>query len=558
MTFKNHASSGDFRIFFAAHWRGERLYAALAGAACALYGLVLLVNISAPWFSQYNAGDGALFSAIAHNYLDYGVWNLRFGQVVNVAPSAPSEFIYYQNHPPLLPLMVASSFALFGESEAAARLVPIACAIGSIALLVLIARRIYGGRFAVLAALFFATTPTALYFSRKVGYEAITQFFILLAVWAYLQFLKGGGFKRLMLLFLAIAACLFADWPGFLLIPPLVLHHWLTRRRDRYALLLCTGLPVLAIGVFALLVYMSYMVDPESVRFLVGKGLIYSGLAPANSEWTAEIVSAVKQDFSLLDLAEKLIPRLSLLFSFPIFLFAAFGVRVAYRWRDPVKWAPFLLLAVALLYCVIFYKSLYIHLWGTYYLAAPVALFAAAGADVLFGEEEASKSFIGDWTRWRRGVLIFLSLMLVTDAGVRLLTLGESTIHLLPGEQYEQPAFIRDVAAQVRSHSGPGDAILTNLPWMGALQILPYYAKREVVCEIVSVDVLEQWIADNPGRPWRFLYWSEPRGDGWELTEPVLKRLEQEANAPGKDLVVDYQRFFWFDFPERPREKAPE
>jgi 4-amino-4-deoxy-L-arabinose transferase-like glycosyltransferase len=184
-------------------------------------GLVLLWQISAPWLGLYDGHDGAFYSAIASNYLRYGVWDLRFGQAVNFAPVTNlTELKFYQHHPPLVPLSVALSFALFGEREASARLIPIAFTLGNVLLIALLARKLYGHRVALIASVIFATFPAVLYFGRKVGYEAPTMFFALLAVLSYIYFLERRTWPRLCALFLTVGTGLLSDWVVYFLIPP--------------------------------------------------------------------------------------------------------------------------------------------------------------------------------------------------------------------------------------------------------------------------------------------------------------------------------------------------
>ena len=104
---------------------------------------LLSLDLADPWVHSYDA-NGALFSTAARNYLRYGLRATRGGQVVNAGQLAPERFRFYAHHPPGLSLTIAASFALLGEAEWSARLVPVLFTLAAAALLYLVARRLAG------------------------------------------------------------------------------------------------------------------------------------------------------------------------------------------------------------------------------------------------------------------------------------------------------------------------------------------------------------------------------------------------------------------------------
>jgi 4-amino-4-deoxy-L-arabinose transferase-like glycosyltransferase len=445
----------------------------IAVAAIALMTcLTLLWQVSEPWLGFYDANDSAFHSAIARNYLRYGVWELRFGQAVNFAPvSDLTELEFYQHHPPLLPLLVALSFALFGEREASARLVPIAFTLGNVLLIALLARKLRGYRSAVIATFIFATLPAVLYFGRKVGYEPPTLFFVLLAVWSYIRFLEKRSAPRLFTLFLMVGAGLLSDWLTYFLIPFISVHCWQSRGRlAPFRKSLSCGLPVFAAAVFAVFEVQSYLVDSSSLKHLIGQGLVYVGLMPADSEWAAQYQEA-KARFGPLEFLSDVGERLDLLFAYPTILFSMAGIWVASKEDGLKRWVPFALLLTALLYCALFFRSTYIHMWWTYCLSAPLALLGGLGAEALLIKRGEIETHSHLQPQWNRTGLLFLVVLILVGSAVRLNSLHEKKIRLLPNHYQEKASFIKEVAKQVNISTSAEDTILTNLPWYGALDL---------------------------------------------------------------------------------------
>jgi len=175
------------------------------------------VNITQPWIGA-DANAGVKRSIEAKNYLRYGFINLKFGQAYNYElVSKIDELHYYQHHPPLTSLLIALSFYMFGISEISTRLVPILFTLCSIILVFTIARRCHDEHIALLSAFIFSIMPVTTFLGRTPNYEPTTQFFILLSVLLYMNWMndrKRGRFYA----FLAIyTISLFTDWPAYFL-----------------------------------------------------------------------------------------------------------------------------------------------------------------------------------------------------------------------------------------------------------------------------------------------------------------------------------------------------
>ena len=80
--------------------------------------------VGRPFIGNLEGLSATVSLAGARNYLRYGVWSSRGAPVINPGRVPEEHWVLYANHPPLHPLAVATSMGVFGESEAACRLVP--------------------------------------------------------------------------------------------------------------------------------------------------------------------------------------------------------------------------------------------------------------------------------------------------------------------------------------------------------------------------------------------------------------------------------------------------
>jgi hypothetical protein len=109
------------------------------------------------------------------------------------------------HHPPLLPMVLAGSFAVFGVSVWAARLVTLALMLLSIALLYVITRRLYDAVVAGWACLLFATLPYLGAFGQSVLSEPLAITLVLAAMFYLVRFRESGRARHY---FLFVAAAI--------------------------------------------------------------------------------------------------------------------------------------------------------------------------------------------------------------------------------------------------------------------------------------------------------------------------------------------------------------
>lgn len=175
-------------------------------------------------------------SSCARNTLHYGLAETGLLQVRNDGPADPEHFRYYIHHPPGVPLLVAANFAALGESEAAARLVPILFTLLSIAVLYRMVRKAMNHRTATLAAGLFVLMPMTALFGRMVNHEAVTLFWMLLLVDRYLEWRHTRMTQTLASMGAVFCAGALCGWPMFYLgglIPGHACLAWTQSRRSR-------------------------------------------------------------------------------------------------------------------------------------------------------------------------------------------------------------------------------------------------------------------------------------------------------------------------------------
>lgn len=504
----------------------------------------LLRNISQPW-NGLDATDGALKSAVARNYLRHGIWSIHLGQAINPEQvSNLSELSFYQHHPPLLPLLLTASFTVLGESEAAARVVSIVLMLGSVILVFALSSKIYGERVAIMAAFVFGTLPVVLFFGRTPCYEVPSLFFILLSLWFYLQFLESRCKTHLVGLYLSLGFGLLMDWPVYLLAPLLSLHYWIYAKDAPLRKTVVFGLPFFALVMFGLFEFQSYLVQPDSFQDLLNQGKAYMGLIPKDSPLVAKYKEA-KVTFTILEYTKTVANRLDILFSYPILILSLIGLWTLLKERTARSISVLLLLGVGLAYCVLFYRSVYIHVWHTYYLAAPIAILAALGASTALSKNETNVPVQQNSSFGWSTPAIFLLVALAIVGGIpRLKSLHEIQVKLLPGDQHEQATFLKSVATNVRAKTSGQDIILTNLPkGSRSSTAFAYYVERKIVWNMDSVSVLYDFFKE-PLRagPVHFLMWRGP-----EISDDV-DALYRWLLERGKvtEFVVQGHRFLWF------------
>jgi hypothetical protein len=158
-----------------------------ARAAVVIAAAILLGHgITAPFIGWHEL-NSAMYAQFARSHVQYGLGYTKLYCTWGATAAPPAVPDRYLNHPPLICLWTAVPLVVFGDHEWAARLVPIAATLGSVALLMRIVTALGTPLLGVLAGFFFATLPLTAYFGRMIDHVAPVQFFSLLMLHGYLQ-----------------------------------------------------------------------------------------------------------------------------------------------------------------------------------------------------------------------------------------------------------------------------------------------------------------------------------------------------------------------------------
>jgi 4-amino-4-deoxy-L-arabinose transferase-like glycosyltransferase len=322
---------------------------------------VRLPGLAAPFVGPHE-DDNARYSLAARNHIRYGLGVTRGTNCLAVATDAPRAADYYVNHPGTLSLLIAASFLILGESEAATRAVPLAFTLAAVAVLYTAVRLRWGLRAALIASLFVATTPFAAWYGKLATFmPLILPFGVWLADSIARHAVEGDDDGRRWGSAgecAAMAAAASIDYGAFFLVPAL----WIAfGPRKRLA-----G-PTLAACVVALLLFgqIALASGPEGIARLLQKGLSRAGAGAEfglGEFFTRQFLEYFWYGFT---------PVAALL--------AVWGVIETLRRREPH--ARFLL-AIALwgvLYIAVFREAAQIHEYWQYYLIPAVAILFALG-----------------------------------------------------------------------------------------------------------------------------------------------------------------------------------
>ncbi|HKB41234.1 MAG TPA: glycosyltransferase [Gemmataceae bacterium] len=234
--------------FGALSWLGLLLLTLVAGA-------ILLLHLSYPLIKP----DEGRYAVVAREMLASGDW---------VVPTFNHE--PYYDKPPLFYWLTAGSFALFGKTEKAARLVPALAALLTILATYLFAHRIVGPRAGFLAGLVLTLTCGFVQCGRFIVLDGPFTLFVTLGLFTAYEAVRGQRLHWKWWLtsavFCALAVLIKGPVAFVLLVPPVVAQGWLNRDRVRVGLGAWAGFLALAVAVAAPWFVMILARDPGFAR----------------------------------------------------------------------------------------------------------------------------------------------------------------------------------------------------------------------------------------------------------------------------------------------------
>ncbi len=376
-------------------WFAGRSEVAGLGVVLALFALTHLQGVHEAFLFGHQGFNNGLRSIIGRNYVRHGVVELRGKPIKNVGPvSDAKEHVVHWHHPPLVHMLVGLSFAVLGESEGAARAVPILFSLLSALLLWRLARRRLGPAGGLLAAGIFVLLPLEVEYGKMANYEPLVIALMLGAVLAAVRIREAGedrSWPAVAALFGCTAAAAFTDWPAFILAAFTGLY--LIAERPRRWLLFVVYGAFCAVELFLLWKWMNLYAEHDGLyglaRWRAGGGTAKVALGP----WL-----------------ERLRARLFDYVGLPVLFAAAVGaVAYAARFRRlPLVAGVFGV--GGLMYLYLFKYGSWVHVFFLHYLLPAFAVLAAAGLVLAWRAGLASEPRAKAWmargiarlsARWR-------------------------------------------------------------------------------------------------------------------------------------------------------------
>ena len=462
---------------------GSKIWVALFAAVLIWLALVLSWEIRRPWIDgvDYN---GAVWSQAAHNILRAGLTETAGGSSgFYFGPLPIPSWGYYLHHPPLLHLTITFLFAILGEHEWVARLVPIGCSLASVVILWLLVRSCAGARTATLSAAVFASLPMQLTYGSMVNFEPCVLMLMLAALlclrWHHLSGETKWKYGALGLILVG----LWVDWAMYLFVVALC-ACWLLRSKGgdrRFAAIIF--LSTLVSGALYLLrirllrpdAWQS-LSDAFMVRLGTGKGGYFT-----EAQWLTRMGETLATYFLPVGL-----------------ILGAIGAAVLWRARsrEGFQWlwrASLVIVVMDLLFVGLFQNVSYIHQYSAFYFLAPLSIAAGIALDRLITAFQPAATP----RLFRRLAELSVCLMLVAlaTAGLDRTQALTGQFRILDYHTDEPPGLIPELGNAIRANFSADTRILCNfLPDYGPH--LAYYAKRDILNNLSEYRFWDPYLND--------------------------------------------------------------
>ena len=480
-------------------------------------------DFTAPWTDNVDA-NGAAWSQSAHNTLRAGL---------RATAGVPSAFYFgslaippegfYTHHPPTLSLMLAGIFAVFGEREWIARLLPVVFSITGAVLLWILVKQCAGLRAAAFATIVFASAPMELVYGRMVNFEPLVLVWMLAALLTLRRWESSGSaaWRNATAVFLLLA--MWTAWLGFLFALTLC-AYFLTARRDRHPRF---ALSLLALAGMSLVLFFLHirLANPNAWTDLMEsfkERLAHTGIAITWSDWGKRMAAS---------LADHIAPV--------AWALGAAGAVVSWRRRKMdaslrwLAWAALCIAGFSAFYVTVFRNASMIHDYASFFFTVPVAMMAGIALDALAVWCDARGR------GWRMaGIFTALGLCLfLIVAGERQALALRRPFRILDGEKAEADDLIPALGRAIRVHFPEDTNVVCNFLRSYGPQ-LHYYAQRDLIGGVITAEDWTEILADESNAPAGGVIWT-----GDPDAADVLAKLPGGAS---QDIVIGGEHFvFW-------------
>lgn len=338
----------------------------ITGILLFLSTLVLLShNINKPFVGEHD-WNGARYGNIARNYLRYGLIGTRMGQVENSGIAYANEFKYFTHYPPLLPLLIAISYKIFGISEWSTRLITTLATSAILVLIFLIGKNLFNFTTGLFSAILLSVTPQVLYFGKNPVHEPLVVMFVLLAFLGYLE-------KKKWIFYFGLVAGELTTWAGYFIVVGLTISALIKRDFDELRKLRIVW--IVSAVVFLLHIVHTYLVTGD----LVGGDLIGVFLQRSALSESGQV-----EGLNFFNYLYRLRLWISSLYSFQLILLSIIGFILILKQGLQKSLYMLSLLIFGLTYFLLFPNSSYIHNYLTFYLLPFIGLSAGVAVNELW------------------------------------------------------------------------------------------------------------------------------------------------------------------------------
>ena len=467
--------------------RGSKIWVVLFGVILIWLALVLCWEIRRPWIDGVDF-NGAVWSQAAHNILRAGLAETAGASSgFYFGPLPIPSWGYYLHHPPLLHLTITLLFAIFGEHEWVARLVPVGCSLASTVFLWLLVRSCVGARAATLSAAVFASLPMQLRYGSMVNFEPCVLMLMLGALLGLRWHQVSGEAKWKYGALAFIIVGLWVDWAMYLFVIALCVC-WLLRSNGgdrRFAGIIF--LSALLSG--ALYLVRIRLLRPDAwqslshafmMRIGTGKGGYFT-----EGQWMTRMAETLVTHFLWIGL-----------------ILGAIGAVILWssRSREGFQWlgrASLSILVMDLLFVGLFQNVSYIHQYSAFYCLAPLAITAGVALDRIITALQQIMRL-----RMLRGaaeLAVCLILVAIATAGLQRAQALSGQFRILDYHVEEPPGLIPELGKAIRENFSAETSVLCNfLPDYGPH--LAFYAQRDILNNLSEHRFWEPYLNDHSRR----------------------------------------------------------
>lgn len=331
------------------------------------YVIITFPTLGKPFFGHHD-WIGVWESNIARNLTRYSILDTKLGSVINAGPTDPQHFAFGTHYPLLLPVILASTFNVAGESEVSARALGVIFTLFSATMVFKLGTKYFRPGVGILSAAIFLAFPITIYFGRMPEHEILVIGPVLLALYLYLNFFKNRTLYNFIKLIAVLIFAHLIHWPAYY-ITPLLAAHFLIFSKD-HKLKIALVFPLLSVLIFGLhLIHIGFLTGE-----LFGGGLVDALLFRLN-------VIQKPQNFTLPVFVNQEIHLLFIYFTKTALVFSLVSVLWKLKRREVNTQAQIsIILGIfGITHIAVFQNMAYIHDYMIIYLAPFVALSASAG-----------------------------------------------------------------------------------------------------------------------------------------------------------------------------------